>query len=149
MGRAPRHAQSCGARTGISGKFSFTGADRLGDSFKGWCRSTSNHIRQMPRTGGRLAAAFPQEALHDAVFKAVKRDDSKAPARLEHTLCGFEPVFKLTQFSIDVDADGLKSARGGVAFLPFAPANGPAHDRCQFGRPRYRARRNNGARNPA
>src|SRR3546814_3278643 len=50
------------------------------------------------------------EALHHPVFKAVKADDGKPPARLQHPLGRAQPFVQLLKLAVHMHADRLKGS---------------------------------------
>ena len=68
--------------------------------------------RRMARALGRGVAALGQEALDDAVFQRMERDDRKAAAGAQHALGRFEAALEFAQFVIHIDAQRLEGARG-------------------------------------
>jgi hypothetical protein len=66
--------------------------------------------------------------LYDAIFKAVKGNDSQTTTGLQHALCSFQSVGQLVQFAVHMNADGLKRPSCGVFRRAGLMANGLADD---------------------
>src|SRR5688572_28057080 len=72
-------------------------------------------LRQVARARGRRAGAPREEMLHQPILERVERDDEKPAAGSQHTLGGGEPGCKLAELVVDVHAQRLERARGGMA----------------------------------
>ena len=71
--------------------------------------------RQVARARGRRTGTAGEELLHQPVLERVEGDDEKPAAGSQHTLGGAEPGCKLAQLVVDVHAQRLERARGGMA----------------------------------
>jgi hypothetical protein len=56
-----------------------------------------------------------EEALHDAVLQRVEADDDEPATHGQRSPGGGEGRLEFVELAVDVDADGLEAAGGGVA----------------------------------
>ena len=84
----------------------------------------------MSRPGTLSTAPAAQKLFYNAIFKAVKRDNSESAAGLQHPLGSFKATGQFVEFAIDVDADCLKRPRCRVFGRAGLVAHGAANNCC-------------------
>ena len=68
-----------------------------------------------------LAAFFVKELFNDAVFQRVEGNDGQLTLRVEAVECLYKPPFEVLELLVDVNANSLKNAGGGVNARLFRP----------------------------
>ena len=71
-------------------------------SFKGGCRVGICDRWYMSRPGTLSTAPAEQKLFYNAIFKAVKRDNSESAAGLQHSLGSFKATGQFVELAIDV-----------------------------------------------
>ena len=99
----------------------------------------------MARARRQRPAALFQEALDDAVLEAVEGDDRQPAAGAKHALGGAQALLELVELGVQMDADRLEGAGGGVALLALAETQRLSNDGGEFGGARQRPGGDDGA----
>ena len=77
-------------------------------------KNFASRLREMARGAGRRGAAAGKEPLGNPVLERMKGDDGKPAARLQQKLGGGEAARQLVKLLIEIEAQALKGAGGGV-----------------------------------
>ncbi len=86
-----------------------------------------------------MAAAAVEEALDDAVFERMERDDHQPSPGLQNTFRGVQRLHQLVQLAVHMDAQRLEGARGGMDLVRARPSRDAlygAHE-CEGGGDRF------------